>query len=39
MVQRKIQDRSELWLRTYKRWKYYRHEAKDPVYIGELINS
>ncbi len=36
MVERKIRERPELWLWTHKRWKYYRQEARDPVYIGDL---
>jgi KDO2-lipid IV(A) lauroyltransferase len=36
MLEKIIRDRPELWLWTHKRWKYYRHEAKDPVYIGDL---
>jgi KDO2-lipid IV(A) lauroyltransferase len=38
MVQRNILQRPELWLWSHKRWKYYRHEAKNPVYIGDLTN-
>jgi KDO2-lipid IV(A) lauroyltransferase len=36
MLERNILQRPELWLWSHKRWKYCRHEAKDPVYIGDL---
>ncbi len=36
MLERDIQARPELWLWSHKRWKYFRHEAKEPLYIGEL---
>lgn len=36
MLERDIKARPELWLWSHKRWKYFRHEAKDPVYIGDL---
>jgi KDO2-lipid IV(A) lauroyltransferase len=36
MVEKKILQQPEFWLWSHKRWKYYRHEAKDPVYIGDL---
>jgi KDO2-lipid IV(A) lauroyltransferase len=36
MLERDIQARPELWLWSHKRWKYFREEAKDPVYIGDL---
>jgi KDO2-lipid IV(A) lauroyltransferase len=36
MVERKIRERPELWLWSHKRWKYDKHEAQDPVYIGDL---
>ncbi len=36
MLEQNILERPELWLWSHKRWKYYRHEAKDPVYIGDL---
>jgi KDO2-lipid IV(A) lauroyltransferase len=35
LVEKKIRERPEPWLWSHKRWKYYRHEAKDPVYIGD----
>jgi KDO2-lipid IV(A) lauroyltransferase len=39
MLERNILERPELWLWSHKRWKYYRHEAKDPVYIGDLTGN
>ncbi len=36
MLERNILERPELWLWSHKRWKYHRHEAQDPVYIGDL---
>jgi len=38
LVERKIQERPELWLWSHKRWKYFRHEAQNPMYIGNLSN-
>jgi len=38
MVERNILQRPELWLWSHKRWKYFRHQAKNPLYIGELSN-
>ncbi len=39
IVERNILQRPELWLWSHKRWKYFRHEAQNPVYIGDLSNS
>lgn len=39
MVEKKIQQQPALWLWSHKRWKYFRHEAKDPVYIGDLAKE
>ncbi len=36
MLEKNILERPELWLWSHKRWKYFRHEARDPVYIGDL---
>ncbi len=36
MVERNILQRPELWLWSHKRWKYFRHQAQNPVYIGDL---
>jgi Kdo2-lipid IVA lauroyltransferase/acyltransferase len=36
LVEKKIRQRPELWLWSHKRWKYFRHEARDPLYIGDL---
>ena len=36
ILERNIRERPELWLWSHKRWKYFRQEAKDPVYIGDL---
>ena len=38
MVERNILQRPEQWLWSHKRWKYSRHQAKNPVYIGDLSN-
>ena len=39
MVEKNILQRPELWLWSHKRWKYFRHEAQNPVYIGDLSNT
>jgi KDO2-lipid IV(A) lauroyltransferase len=39
MVERKIREMPELWLWSHKRWKYFRHEVRDPVYIGDINNA
>jgi KDO2-lipid IV(A) lauroyltransferase len=36
LLETNILQRPEFWLWSHKRWKYFRHEAKDPVYIGDL---
>jgi KDO2-lipid IV(A) lauroyltransferase len=36
MLERNIREKPELWLWSHKRWKYFRQEANDPVYIGDL---
>lgn len=36
MVEKTILRQPEFWLWSHKRWKYYRHEAKNPLYIGDL---
>lgn len=36
MLERSILQRPEIWLWSHKRWKYFRHEAQNPVYIGDL---
>lgn len=38
MVERNIQQRPDQWLWSHKRWKYVRHQAHNPVYIGDLSN-
>ena len=38
MLERNILERPELWLWSHKRWKYFRHEVQNPVYIGDLSN-
>jgi len=37
-VEQNILKRPELWLWSHKRWKYFRHEVQNPVYIGDLSN-
>ncbi len=38
LVEQNILQRPELWLWSHKRWKYFRNEVQNPVYIGDLSN-